>query len=132
MAAELEERDRELIRGKNFAHIATINGDGKPHIAIAWVDVDGDEILLNSAAGRLWPRNLDRNPQVALTVTNQADPYQYLEVRGQLASTATEGALEHIDSMAQKYWGQDQFPRHPGEQRVIFRIRPQRVRRRGY
>jgi len=39
-----------------------------------------------------------------------------------------EGADEHIDKLAKKYLGVDEYPfRSPGEQRVIIRITPERV-----
>jgi len=49
-----------------------------------------------------------------------------------VAEDTTEGADAHIDKLAQKYLGQDTYPfRQPGEQRVIFRITPDRVHRSG-
>jgi hypothetical protein len=39
-----------------------------------------------------------------------------------------EGADAHIDSLAKKYLGKDKYPfRQPGEVRVIYKIRPERV-----
>ena len=56
------------------------------------------------------------------------NPYRYLEVRGKVVERTTEGADDHINKMAKKYLGQDVYPfRQPGEQRVIFKIAPERV-----
>jgi PPOX class probable F420-dependent enzyme len=129
MAASIGDRERELMTGKNFAHVATLRRDGTPHISITWADADGDEVVLNSAEGRDWIANLRRDERVTLTVTNHENPYEYVEVRGRLAGTEHEGADEHIDRLAQRYLGEDTYPfRQEGEQRVIVRVAPERVK----
>jgi hypothetical protein len=56
------------------------------------------------------------------------NPYEYVEIRGRVVDQTTEGADEHINSLAKKYLGQDEYPyRQPGEQRVIIRIEPEHV-----
>ncbi len=78
--------------------------------------------------GRAWPRNLERDPRVTLTVQNLENPYQYLEIRGRAAKPITEGADEHIDALAKKYMGVDEYPlRQPGETRIIIRVEPEHV-----
>lgn len=45
-----------------------------------------------------------------------------------MAEIAEKGADAHIDRMAKKYLGVDTYPyRQPGEVRVMYRIRPERV-----
>jgi PPOX class probable F420-dependent enzyme len=88
--------------------------------------------VLNTAAGRAWPRNLERDPRVTLIVQNMENPYEYLEVRGREAERTHEGADAHIDSLAKKYMGVDEYPRRrPGEQRLIIRVEPDYARVRG-
>jgi PPOX class probable F420-dependent enzyme len=128
MAERVEGRSEELLRAKNFGNVATIRKDGTPHLAVAWVDVDDGDVLLNSAEGRLWPENLKRDPRVSLTVPNLENPYEYVTIRGKVVEMTHEGADAHIDKLAKKYWDLDVYPlRGPGEQRVIVRIRPDRV-----
>jgi hypothetical protein len=39
-----------------------------------------------------------------------------------------QGADAHIDKMAKKYLGADKYPyRQPGEQRVMYKIQPERT-----
>ena len=84
--------------------------------------------MLNTAEGRAWPRNLERDPHVTLTVPNMENPYEYVEIRGTVAERTHDGADEHIDALAKKYLGQDSYPyRQPGEQRVIIRVAPEHV-----
>jgi hypothetical protein len=66
---------------------------------------------------------------VTLTIPNLENPYEYLEVRGRIAERTHEGADEHIDALAKKYLGAEEYPyRQPGEQRVIVRVEPERAR----
>lgn len=128
MADAIEGRVRELIEGKNFVYVGTIRKDGSPAVNPTWVDVEDGLVVLNSAEGRAWPRNLRRDGRVTLTVTNAENPYEYAEIRGHVVDDTHDDAEEHIDRMAQKYLGQERYPlRQPGEQRVKFKIAPDRV-----
>jgi len=128
MSATIEGRAEELLQGKNFCHVATLRPDGTVHGAPVWVDVQDGLPALNTAEGRAWPRNLERDPRVTLTVANMENPYEYVEIRGEVAARTHDGADEHIDSLAKKYLGQDSYPyRQPGEQRVIIRVAPEHV-----
>jgi PPOX class probable F420-dependent enzyme len=128
----LDDRDRELLQGTNFCHVATLREDGTIHNVPVWVDVDGDTVVLNSAEGRAWPANARRTGQATLTVANMENPYEYVSITGHVAEDTHDGADEHIDKLAQKYLGQDTYPfRKPGEQRVMIRIAPDRVQRAG-
>jgi PPOX class probable F420-dependent enzyme len=128
MSAKIEGRAEELLKGKNFANVATLRRDGTVQVAPVWVDVEDGRPVINSAEGRAWPRNLERDPRITLSVQNMENPYEYVEVRGRVAERTTEGADEHIDRMAKKYMGVDEYPmRQPGEQRVIIRVEPEHV-----
>jgi PPOX class probable F420-dependent enzyme len=128
MSATIDGRTEGLLKGKNFANVATLRRDGSVQVAPVWVDVQGGQAVVNSAKGRAWPANLERDPRVTLSVQNMENPYEYAEIRGRVVEQTTDGADEHIDSLAKKYLGQDEYPyRQPGEQRVIIRIEPEHV-----
>jgi PPOX class probable F420-dependent enzyme len=128
MTATIDDRAEKLLKAKNFCNVATLRADGTVHGVPVWVDVQDGQPVLNTAEGRAWPRNLERDPRVTLTVQNMENPYEYLEVRGRVAERTHEGADEHIDAMAKKYMGVDEYPlRQPGEQRVIIRVEPEHV-----
>ena len=128
MSTKIEGRPEELLKGKNYANVATIRSDGTIHGAPVWVDVQDGLAVLNTAEGRAWPKNLERDPHVTLTVQNMENPYEYVEIRGQVAERTHEGADEHIDVLAKKYLDADSYPfRQPGEQRVIIRVAPEHV-----
>ncbi|HTZ85291.1 MAG TPA: PPOX class F420-dependent oxidoreductase [Solirubrobacteraceae bacterium] len=128
MSATLEGAAADLLKGKNFANVATLRADGSVQVSPVWVDVQDGKAVVNSAEGRAWPRNLERDPRVTLTVQNTENPYEYVEVRGKVAERTHDGADDHIDALAKKYMGLDSYPlRQPGEQRVIIRVEPDHV-----
>jgi PPOX class probable F420-dependent enzyme len=129
MPATLSENAKQLLEKPYLAHFVTIDPDGAPQITPVWVDHEGDQILINTAEGRKKPKNLANNKHVAVQVVDPADPWNVLSVTGHVVAMEHEGADAHIDKMAKKYIGQDTYPfRQPGEQRVLIRIQPDRIR----
>jgi PPOX class probable F420-dependent enzyme len=129
MSATIDGRAEELLQAKNFCHVATLRKDGSVHGVPVWVDVQNGQPVLNTAVGRAWPNNLERDPRVTLTIQNTENPYEYLAIRGTIAESTTDGADEHIDALAKKYMGVDSYPlRQPGEQRLIMRVDPEYVK----
>ncbi len=127
MATTIPEDARRLLDEPNFAHVATTMPDGSLQSTPVWIDRDGDAVVFNTAKGRAKHRNLEQNPQLALSVLDSANPYSYLQVRGR-AEFVEEGADDHIDQMAKKYLGKDEYPFHaPGEERIIVRVVPDAV-----
>jgi PPOX class probable F420-dependent enzyme len=128
MAATLTGRSRELLEDKNFCMVTTLRPDGTPFDVITWVDVEDGRVLLNSAEGRRWPRNLRNDPRIWLVVPNMENPYEYARIAGRVVEDTHEGADEHIDKLAMKYLGQETYPfRQQGEVRIKFAIEPERV-----
>ena len=128
MPATLSENVKKLFLEPNFAHLATIMPDGSPQVTPVWVEMEGDRIVVNTAEGRIKPRNVRRDPRVAVSIVRQENPYQAAYIRGRVVELRHEGADESIDRLAKKYIGQDRYPwRAPGEQRLILVIEPERV-----
>lgn len=127
MAAKLDESEKEIIAGKNYAHVAIPREDGTVHSVIVWADLDGDNVTLNSAEGRRWPENLRKAGTATITVMADNNPYEWVSLTGRVTTDTHEGADEHIDALAHKYTGSDYAHRQPGEQRVKFVLAPERV-----
>jgi hypothetical protein len=69
---------------------------------------------------------MKRDSRVSIEISDPDNPYRYLEVRGRVVEITEDGADAHIDRMAKKYLGVDEYPyRRPGEVRVIYKIRPE-------
>ncbi len=128
MPTVLPEGVRKLFQAPNYAHLATLMPDGSPQVTAVWVDVDGNRILVNTAEGRVKTRNVRRDPRVAVSITEQDNPYSTATIRGRVVAIAAEGADAHIDQLAKKYLGHDRYPfRSPEEQRLIMVIEPEHV-----
>jgi PPOX class probable F420-dependent enzyme len=118
----------DLFSKPAFAHLVTLMPDGSPQVTPVWVDLDGNTVIVNTAKGRLKDRNMKRDPRVALAVSDPANPYRYVQVRGRVSEITENGGDAHIDKMAKKYLNQDSYPyRQPGEVRVVYRITPEHV-----
>jgi len=129
--AELTDHDLALLKGRNFAHLVTLNEDGTPHVAPLWIDVDDQgHVLVNSAVGRKKDRNIRRDPRVGVSILEQDDPYTWTAINGTVVSIETgEEAEAHIDLLNQKYHDGERWEYVLGSVRVIYRIRPDRVAR---
>jgi len=118
----------KLLKGRNFASIATLMKDGSPQVSITWVDYDGANILVNTAEGRLKTNNVWRDSRVAIVVSEEGNPYNSVSIRGKVIEYDTSEADEHIDKLAKEYFGLDKYPRQsPDEKRIILKIKPERV-----
>jgi len=116
----------DLFEKKSFGNLATIMPDGSPQVTPVWVDVQEGQLWVNSAKGRQKDRNMERDPRVAVSIQDPEDPYRYLQVRGRVVEITREGAEEHIDQLARRYLGVEEYPhRTPGEIRKIFKIKPE-------
>lgn len=118
----------DLFEKATFAHVVTLDPDGQPHATPVWIDYDAgaDRLLVNTERHRRKTRNVERDPTVAVSMTDPEDPYRYLSVTGTVEEITTEGAREHIDRLSQRYFGES-YPSEIKSERVLFRIRPDRV-----
>ncbi len=118
---------RKLLTEPNHAVVSTFNPDGSIHSTVVWIDLEDGQLAVNSAKGRRWPSNLERDSRITALIYEQGNPYNYVAVRGTATGT-TDGADEHINRLSKKFIDQDEYPfRQPGEQRIKFVITPERV-----
>jgi PPOX class probable F420-dependent enzyme len=128
MASLNDPEVKKLLEQPNCAVISTRNEDDSILSTVVWVDTEDGSLAVNSAVGRKWPANLQRDPHTTLLVAEDGNPYNYVEVRGTATSTE-QGADEHINALTKKYMNQDEYPfRQPGEQRIKFVIKPEHIR----
>ena len=127
--AALTDEQGQLFKRKNLGIVATRRRNGAAQLTPVWVDWDGENVLFNTAEGRVKPRNIRRNPVVSIHVTEHDNPYQWITVTGP-AEIVEDGAREHINELSHRYVGRD-FQFGEGEKRLIVRIKPERVVTRG-
>jgi len=128
MTDKLSAKARELIAQPVLATLATVGTDGSPQVTPLWIDMEGDDLVINTARGRVKARNVERDQRVAISVIDPGDPYNVVTVRGTVVDITTDGADAHIDHLAKKYLGVDEYPmRSPDEVRLKVRIRTDRI-----
>jgi PPOX class probable F420-dependent enzyme len=126
--ATLSEKQAELFRGRNWGTVTTLRSDGSPHSTPVWIDTDGGDVLFNTSIGRAKERHLRRDPRVSVVVLPAEDQQSgYVSVTG-VAEMTEDGGVDHINKLAKKYIGADEYPwLQPGERRVIVRIKPEKI-----
>src|SRR5215813_7332283 len=126
MSQVIPEKYRDLFSKKAFASLATLMPNGEPQVTPVWVDLEGEQLVINSAKGRQKDRNLRRDPRVSIAIVDPENPYRYLEIRGRVSEITEQGGAPHLDKMAKKYLGVDKYPwSKPGDVRVIYKIQPE-------
>jgi PPOX class probable F420-dependent enzyme len=121
---ELPLEVEELLRGRNFAHLASLLPDGSPHSVPVWVGVEDGKIAFFTGEGTRKARNLERDSRVALSVTDDRNPYCSAWIRGRIVERFTgERANEIVDRISMRYTGQ----RFPMRDRLVLLIEPERA-----
>jgi PPOX class probable F420-dependent enzyme len=87
----LSAAQRAFLEEKRFAVVGTKNPDGSPHLAVMWYLLDGDDIVVNSAQGRIKDRNLATDPRLSVVIE---DGYRWIRVDGR-------ARIEHDQTIAQ-------------------------------
>lgn len=126
----IPEKYHDLLKDETraFLFLATIMKDGSPQVTPIWFNHDDRHILINSAKGRIKDRNMRARPRVAMVIQDPADPYRYLQIRGEVVEITEEGGLEHIKELARKYYIDKPWRGNgPDEVRVIYKILPENL-----
>lgn len=113
----LEDKTKALL------YLATIMPDGSPQVTPVWFNIAGEHVLINTNAGRVKDKNMKARPQVALAIQDPKILNRYLGMRGEVVGYTREGADEHINQLCLKYNNRP-WTYRPGQQRIIYRIKP--------
>ena len=131
MSLRLPDHIRTFLDDERYATIATTDPDGTPRQAAVWYTLDGDQIVINSAIGRRWPTNLQRDPRISFAVVDAADGYRWVGVSGTVeAIIDREIAQADIAGMARRYPEEEPGDREKdianfeSQDRISFRITP--------
>ncbi len=121
-AHRLSNEAKTMIRGANFAHLATLMPDGSPQVDPVWVDLEGEHIVIGSSASTLKCRNAKRDSRVALSIVATDNPYVEAQFRGRIIEQRPDPNFETIDRLSRKYTGRA-FPfRQTPQKRVVMVI----------
>ncbi|TMF81896.1 MAG: PPOX class F420-dependent oxidoreductase [Chloroflexi bacterium] len=123
--ASLPGEVRVLLDGPNVAHVATVLPDGGPHSVPVWIGLEGDRIVFLTSPGSRKARNLERDPRVAISITDRNQPHTMAQVRGRVVERIEgDAAWTIIDRLSHKYIGQ---PYPLRMDRVVFLVAPERA-----
>ena len=127
MPIEIPQTVKQFLSEKAYGHVVTRNPDGSPKVSMVWMDVEGNEVLFNTAEGRVKPRNLRSDPRIVISVQSPSDSQVHAVFHG-TATVTEEGAEQHIDKLAKRFLGMDQYPyRAAGEKRLLVRTQVDRM-----
>ena len=122
---EIPESHRDLLSAP-VATLATLGPDGRPQLSEVWFLAEGDSVAISLNTSRQKTRNLMRNPACNLFILDLANPYRYLELRGD-AEISPDDDYAFAAKAGAKYGADVRDHDGPGESRVVVRIRPARV-----
>lgn len=118
-------KDSDLLSPPHFAHVATVSSTGQPRSSVVWhrraAGGGENDIEFWTGAETLKTLHLRRNPAVAVSIHDEADPYRYTEVRG----TAEITDVDHhglLDEMTPHYWQLDKYPAEEPMAGVVIRV----------
>jgi PPOX class probable F420-dependent enzyme len=134
--SELTTEQRKFLEEKRFAVVGTRNPDGSPHLAVMWYLVDRDDIVVNSAQGRIKDRNLAADPRMSVLVE---DGYRWLRVNGR-AQIEHDQAIAHADirRLAARYYEDERKVEEAvrnnfsKQHRITYRVPIRRVASEGF
>lgn len=120
MANEIPERFRHLLENPNFAHLATVRPDGTAQVTPMWFEYDGEHIRFTHTTKRGKYRNLQQNPSMALSITDPANPYSYMEVRGSLVEVQPDPTGSFYVRLGKRYGNAEQQAPDDKADRVVL------------
>ena len=120
MTTTLPAEVRELLDAPNYVHLATLRRDGTPRNWVVWVGLEGDQVLICSTDFSWKAKDMRRDPRVALSVVDLANPYRMASLQGRVIEVRPDEGCRYMDPISFKYTGAP-FPRR-GPDRVCFVI----------
>ena len=128
MPPTLSDDIKALVRGPNFAHLASLMSDGSPQVAPVWVDLERDTILVGTSEGSLKAKNTRHDARVALSIIAMDNPYREAQIRGRVVERRPDADFGIMDRVSRKYTGKP-FPfRDKPAERVVLVIAVERAR----
>jgi PPOX class probable F420-dependent enzyme len=126
MTTTIPDSHKDLLDAQ-VATLATLDDAGRPQLTEIWFLAEGDTVKMSLNTSRRKVSNLRKRPATSLLILDLANPYRYLEIRGD-AEIKPDTDYAFADRVGAKY-GEDLRDRdNPGDTRVIVTIVPTLVR----
>jgi PPOX class probable F420-dependent enzyme len=99
---------KAVIESNALAHVVTLGADGTPQVTLAWVGLEGDEVVFATMMDQRKLRNIRRDERVTISIeTQKVDEHgltEYLVIHGR-ARVVEGGAPEKLQELAYTYIG---------------------------
>jgi PPOX class probable F420-dependent enzyme len=122
---EITESHRDLL-DTQFATLATVGPDGRPQLSEVWFLAEDGTVKISLNTTRQKTKNLVRHPEATVFILDLANPYRYLEIRGD-AEVTPDDDYSFAAKVGAKYGSDLRAHDQPGETRVTVTIRPTRI-----
>lgn len=108
---------RTAIEAGPIGHVVTIAPDGRPQVSMAWIGLEGEEVVIATMYDQAKLRNMRRDPRMAISFETGRDGPMglpgYIVLHGRARVTEGE-APETLQRLAYTYIGPDVvFPNFP-------------------
>ena len=121
----IPESHQDLLDAQ-VATLATIGPDGRPQLSEVWFLAQDGQVKISLNTSRQKTKNLTRNPAATVFILDLANPYRYLELRGD-AEVVPDDDYSFAAQVGAKY-GEDLRDRdRPGDTRAAVTIHPTRI-----
>jgi len=120
MPIPIPEGVRELLHAPNYVHLSTLRADGSPRNWVVWVGLEDEHILVCTSDAIWKAKDMRRDPRVAMSVTDGANPYQMATIQGRVVEVRRDDDCRYMDPISIKYTSAP-FPSR-GPDRVCFVI----------
>ena len=120
MAIPIPDDVRELLQAPNYVHLSTLRADGSPRNWVVWAGLEDDHVLVCTSDAIAKAKDMRRDPRVALSLTDNANPYRMAAIQGRVVEVRPDEGCRYMDPISVKYTGAP-FPSR-GPDRVCFVI----------
>ncbi|GHO68345.1 hypothetical protein KSC_072370 [Ktedonobacter sp. SOSP1-52] len=115
---------QKILQSKELAHLATIGPDGAPQSSPMCFLWDGEYIKFTHTTNRKKFQNIQRDPRVAVSITDVDDPYTCAEFRGIVERIEEDPTGTFYDTLAKHY---EMSFRYSGDPRVVLFMKIQHI-----
>lgn len=127
-----EETREFLLQGTRTGKLATVRPDGSPHVVPIWFVLDGEDVVFTTWHTTVKAENLRQNPRASLCVDEEAPPFAFVSIEGQVeVQEQADDLLTWTTRIARRYMGPELAEAYgrrnaePGE--LLVRLRPEKT-----
>jgi PPOX class probable F420-dependent enzyme len=123
---KIPESHLDLLERPLYCHLATVSPGGRPQSNPMWVAWDGTVLRFTHTNTRRKYRQLQTNPNIAISITDPDNPARYLEVRATVTTIEDDPTGSQYSALAERY-GRGPVVPPDAAQRVTLIAEPNHV-----